>query len=226
MSQSESRRLAQLDSCAVSDALDRLHLSGVVSGLHTVSVARPIIGRVVTVQLEHADGRASSRHLGTAAIDASGPGNVIVVAHQGRLDVAGWGGILSLGALTRGVEGVIVDGACRDVDESRTLGFPVYARAVVPRTARGRVIEVSWNEPITVGDVAVAPGDLVIADGSGVVFLASARAAEILTIAEHIAAREQAMATAVRAGQPLTEIMGMSYELLVATSEEKPHGRA
>ena len=224
MSQNAKGRLARLDSCAVSDALDRLHLPGVVLGLHAVSVARPLVGRVVTVQLENADGRTSSRHLGTAAVDASGPGDVIVVAHQGRLDVSGWGGILSLGAVTRGIEGIIVDGACRDIDESRMLGLPVYARATGPLTARGRVIETSWNKPITVGDVAVIPGDLVIADGSGVAFLSTAHITEILALAEHIAAREQAMAQAVRAGRPLTEIMGASYEMLVSKSEEEPHG--
>ncbi len=223
MNQTERARLAHLDSCAVSDALDRLHLPGVVLGLHAVSAPRLIAGRVVTVQLESADGRASSRHLGTAAVDASGPGDVIVVAHQGRLDVSGWGGILSLGASVRGVEGVIVDGACRDVDESRALGLPVYARAAVPRTARGRVIETAWNEPVTIGDVTVAPGDLVIADGSGVVFLPASHVAEVLHAAEQIVAREQAMAAAVRAGRPLVEVMGASYETLLAQVQEETH---
>src|SRR5579864_9410009 len=97
-------RLAQLDSCAISDALDRLHLSGVVLGLHAVTVQKRVAGRALTVQLEETDGRAAMRHLGTAAVDASGPGDVIVVAHGGRLDVSGWGGLLSLGATRRGIE--------------------------------------------------------------------------------------------------------------------------
>jgi 4-hydroxy-4-methyl-2-oxoglutarate aldolase len=213
-------RLAQLDSCAISDALDRLHLSGVVLGLHAVTVQKRVAGRVLTVQLEGADGRAAMRHLGTAAVDASGPGDVIVVAHGGRLDVSGWGGLLSLGATRRGIEGVIIDGACRDVDESRDLGLPLYARAVVPITARGRVIETSWNEPVTIGGVLVAPGDLVIADGSGVVFLAAVHAETILTTAEQLAAQEQAMAQAIRAGHLVAQVMGASYEELLSMKEE------
>jgi regulator of RNase E activity RraA len=207
-------RLRKLDTCVVSDALDQLKLRGAVIGLRAVSVPRRIAGRAVTVQLRTANGQAPSRHLCTAAVDASGPGDVIVVAHEGRVDVAGWGGILSLGATTREIEGVVVDGACRDIDESIELGLPIYARANVPVTARGRIVEKSWNEPITVDGVTVAPGDLVVADGSGVVFVAVGQAEAVVGVAETIARREAAMAEAVRAGQPLAEVMNRSYEQL------------
>jgi regulator of RNase E activity RraA len=207
-------RLRKLDTCVVSDALDQLKLRGAVIGLRAVSVPRRIAGRAVTVQLRTANGQAPSRHLCTAAVDASGPGDVIVVAHEGRVDVAGWGGILSLGATTREIEGVVVDGACRDIDESIELGLPIYARANVPVTARGRIVEKSWNEPITVDGVTVAPGDLVVADGSGVVFVAAGQAEAVVGVAETIARREAAMAEAVRAGQPLAEVMNRSYEQL------------
>jgi 4-hydroxy-4-methyl-2-oxoglutarate aldolase len=207
-------RLRKLDTCVVSDALDQLKLPGTVIGLRAVSVPRRIAGRAVTVQLTKANGQEPSRHLCTAAVDASGPGDVIVVAHEGRIDVAGWGGILSLGATTREIEGVVVDGACRDIDESTELALPVYARATVPVTARGRIVEKSWNEPIKVDGVTVAPGDLVVADGSGVVFVAAGQAEAVVGVAETIARREAAMAKAVRAGQPLTEVMNRSYEQL------------
>ncbi len=213
--------LTQLDSCALSDALDRLERLSVVLGLRPVSVPRRIAGRVITVQLEKADGRPSTRHLGTAAIESSGPGDVIVVAHAGRLDVSGWGGLLSLGAVMHGVAGVIVDGACRDVDESRDLDLPVYARTTVPVTARGRVIETAWNEPVTIGDVAVTPGDLVLADGSGIVFLPAAYAEEIIAAAEQIAAREQVMAQALRSGRSITQVMGTSYEELLSKQRKE-----
>lgn len=207
-------RLRKLDTCVVSDALDQLKLPGTVIGLHAVSVPRRIAGRAVTVQLTKANGQAPSRHLCTAAVDASGPGDVIVVAHEGRVDVAGWGGILSLGATTREIEGVVVDGACRDIDESTELALPVYARATVPVTARGRIVEKSWKQPIKIDGVTVAPGDLVVADGSGVVFVAAGQAEAVVGVAEAFARREAAMAEAVRAGQPLAEVMNRSYEQL------------
>ncbi len=208
-------RLAQVDSCAVSDALDRSGIAGVALGLQPVSGRDRIVGRAVTVQLGLEDNRSSKRHLCTAAVDASGPESIIVVAHEGRLNVAGWGGILSLAAKAKGAAGVIVDGACRDVDESREMGLSVYARAAVPRTARGRIIETGWNEPVSISGVNVAPGDYVIADGSGVVFIPAARIDEILAVAERIVAREKRMAAAVLSGKPVTEVMGADYETML-----------
>ncbi len=208
-------RLAQVDSCAVSDALDRSGIAGVALGLQPVSGRDRVVGRAVTVQLGLEDNRSSKRHLCTAAVDASGPESIIVVAHEGRLNVAGWGGILSLAAKAKGAAGVIVDGACRDVDESREMGLSVYARAAVPRTARGRIIETGWNEPVSISGVNVAPGDYVIADGSGVVFIPAARIDEILAVAERIVAREKRMAAAVLSGKPVTEVMGADYETML-----------
>ena len=84
-----------------------------------------IAGRVITVRLRRAEpGEHAPRHLGTAAIEAGGPGQVIVIEHHDREDAAGWGGILSLAARLKGIEGVIVDGTCRDVDDSRDASFP------------------------------------------------------------------------------------------------------
>lgn len=211
-------RLAALDTCAVSDAMDRAGLNGVASGIRPLTSTARIAGRVVTVKLRRPTGdEHSHRHLGTAAIMAAAPGDVIVIDHQGREDAAGWGGILSTAASMRDVAGVIVDGACRDVDEARDLGFPVFARFATPRTARGRAIEESFNEPVTIAGVAVHPGDLVIADGTGVVFIAATRAAEVITAAEQITAREAEMTRAVLSGQPVTEVMGQSYERMISS---------
>ncbi|HLZ73157.1 MAG TPA: RraA family protein [Dehalococcoidia bacterium] len=208
-------RLARLDSCAVSDALDRLGLAGTVTGIRCQTGTAKIAGRVVTVRLGPPDGTASTRHLGTAAIEAAAPGDVIVIDHQGRDDAAGWGGILSTAAQIRGVAGTIVDGACRDVDEARERGFPVFARGAVPLTARGRAVEQAFNEPVTIGGASVQPGDLVIADGSGVVFVSAKRAGEVLETAEGIAAREAEMTRAVLAGRPVSEVMGANYESML-----------
>lgn len=210
------QRLRKLDTPAVSDALDRLELPGRVTGLPRVSTDQRIAGRVLTVKL--GTGKALEgppRHLCTAAVEAADPGDVIVIEQRSGIDAAGWGGILSNAAKVKGVAGVIVDGPARDVDESRDLDFPVFARTVTPTTARGRIVEEAFNEPVTVGDVTVSPGDLVLADGSGVVFVASNRAGEILDTAEMIAAREAAMTKAVLAGEPVSQVMGADYEHLL-----------
>jgi regulator of RNase E activity RraA len=210
-------RLRALDACAVSDALDALGLPGAAIGIHSVSGRHRLAGRAVTIDLADAGSAGPpARHLGTAAVDASGPAQVIVVAHHGRTHVSGWGGVLSAGAARNGVEGVVVDGAVRDVDEAADLGLPVFAVARVPVTARGRVVEQAWNVDVTMAGIAVSPGDYVIADGSGVVFVPSASAEEVLTMAEKITAKEQAMLARVRDGVPMAEVMGADYEQLLA----------
>jgi regulator of RNase E activity RraA len=208
-------RLLKLDTCAVSDALDRLGKTGVALGIPPTSPPAKIGGRVITVKLKVQEpGEQSHRHLCTAAIEAAEGGEVIVIENP-RLDAAGWGGILSAAAKVKGVAGVVVDGAARDIDEARELEFPVFARAAVPRTARSRVMEEAFNLPITVAGFSVAPGDLVLADGSGVVFLAAAEAEEVLKAAEMIAAREAKMKEAVLAGDSVVEVMGRDYEQML-----------
>ena len=209
-------RLGRLDVCAISDALDKLGLPGSVSGIHRFTTERRIWGRVVTVKLEKDDGRsAAPRHLGTTAIEAAQPGDVIVLEQRTGIDAACWGGNLSLGAQLRGVAGVVIDGPGRDMDEARQYDFAVFARAHTARTARGRIVETGTNVPITVGDVAVAPGDYVVADGSGVAFVAADDVARVLDAAEAIAERERAMVAALREGTPITQVMGKSYETLL-----------
>src|SRR3990172_6050530 len=165
-------RLNRLDTCAVSDAMDKLELRGVVTGIPQFSTHRRIAGRVLTVKLGIDDGRpAASRHLSTTAIELAEPGDVIVVEQRTGVDAAAWGGNLSLGAKVRGVAGVICEGPARDIDESRQYDFPVYARDHTCTTARGRLIETATNEPVTAGAVLVCAGDYVIADATAVVFI-------------------------------------------------------
>lgn len=209
-------RLRRLDCCAVSDALDRLGLPGVVSGLPPLSSNRRIAGRVQTVKLVAAElappPQGPPRHLGTTAVETSQPGDIIVVEQRSGREAGSWGGILSLGAKLKGIAGVIADGPVRDVDEARELDFPIFARACTARTARGRVVETATNLPVTIGDVEVSAGDFVIADGSAVIFLRPDQAAAVLDAAEAIAAREAAMAKALLAGEPLHAVMGATYE--------------
>ena len=209
-------RLRVLDTCAVSDAQDKLGIKGTVIGILPLYETGRIAGRVVTFKLKTKGNETTTRHLGTAAVEAADSGDVIVCDHRGRTDVAGWGGILSTAAKTKGVAGVIIDGASRDVDEAKGLGLPLFARAAVPLTARGRIVEESTNEPIEIGGVSLAPGDYVIADNSGVVIVPQDRVAEVVPEAENIVAREQAMARDVMAGTSVVEVMGINYEQMLA----------
>jgi len=211
------QRLLKLDTCAVSDALDRLGLTGVVLGITPTAPPAKIAGRVVTMKLvdRNAENSATTTHLGTRAIQAGNPGDVIVVQH-GRTDAACWGGILSAAAKTKGLAGVICDGAARDIDEARELEFPVFARAATPMTARNRVVEESFNQTVLIGRITVNPGDYVLADGSGVTILAASKADEVIAAAETIAAREALMKEAVLRGDNVVEVMGRDYETMLS----------
>jgi 4-hydroxy-4-methyl-2-oxoglutarate aldolase len=206
-------RLKRVDCCAVSDALDKLQLKGVVTGLSQLSGSGRIAGRVLTVKLgvgEPPPGKP--RHVSTTAIVSAQPGDIIVVEQHSGVNAASWGGILTLGAKLRGVAGVIADGPVRDIDEARQHDFPVFGSSVTTFTARGRIVELATGEPIKVGDIGVKPGDYAIADGSGVVFISAENIERVVAAAESIAAREVAMAKALREGKPITEVMGANYE--------------
>ena len=209
-------RLNRLDSCAVSDAMDKLGLRGVVTGIHQYSTQRRIAGPVLTVKLGIDDGRpTAAKHLSTTAIEMANPGDIIVVEQRTGVDAAAWGGNLSLGAKVRGVAGVICEGPARDIDESRQHDFPVYARDHTCMTARGRLVEVATNHPITVGTVLVSAGDYVLADASGVVFIRANDISRVLDTAEKIVEKEKLMAEAIQAGTPIGNVMGADYESML-----------
>jgi len=211
-------RLKGLDCCAVSDALDKLGLAGAVTGIAQLSASRRIAGRILTVKLGVGEPPAGKpRHVSTTAIEAAQPGDIIVVEQHSGVNAASWGGILTLGAKLRGVAGAIADGPVRDIDESRQLDFPVFGTSVTTFTARGRIVELATGEPIKIRGVQVRPGDYVIADGSGVVFIAAENIERVLAAAEDIFAREAAMAQALREGKRITEVMGANYENMLKT---------
>lgn len=203
-------RIEKLDTCAVSDALDFLNLKGTVIGIRPLWPCGKIVGRAVTVKIAPAGLTRPEHHLATPAVEGSEPGDIIVIDNAGRPDVSCWGDILSNAAQVKGIRGVIIDGACRDIDGSQHIGFPVYARAVVPLTARGRVIQEAYNTMIQCGGVQVRPGDLLIADGSGIVFVPRERAEEVVEAAERIVEREALMVKDVRAGRSVVEVMAES----------------
>lgn len=206
-------RLNKLDGCAISDAVDKLGLKGAVTGFLQMTSKRRIAGQVLTIKLGVGEPPPGvPRHIGTTAIEAAQPGDIIVVEQLSGIPAAAWGGILSHGANLRGVAGVIAEGPVRDVDEARQLDFPVYARGATTLTARGRIVELANNQPVLIGSIQVKAGDYAIADGSGVVFVGAENIERVLATAEDIAAREARMIRALDAGQPITEVMGASYE--------------
>jgi len=222
MSDPNVQRLRRLDACAVSDAMDKLQLPGVVTGLTQRSGAGRIAGRAVTMQVGPGQPPPGpARHLGCSAIELAGPDQVIVVEQRSGVEAGCWGGLLTLGAKVRGVAGVVADGPLRDVDEAMAYEYPVFSRSLTSRTARGRVVELGVQVPVSIGaaaggEVTVQPGDYVLADRSAVIFIASADIERVLEAAETIVAKEAAMAKAILAGTPMGQVMGGAYEHMLS----------
>jgi 4-hydroxy-4-methyl-2-oxoglutarate aldolase len=200
----------------VSDALDRLKLPGVVSGVPQQSGAARVAGAVITLKLgTGAPPPGPPRHLGVGAIEYSGPDHVIVIEQTTGIEAGSWGGLLTLAAKLRGIAGVIADGPVRDIDEARSYGFPIFARALTARTARGRVVEKATNSAVTVWSVTVQPGDYALADRSAVIFISAEHIDRVLDAAEDIATREAEMSKALLAGTPVSDVMGGKYEHMI-----------
>ena len=114
--------------------------------------------------------------------------------------------VLGPGAKLKGISGVVIDGACRDLDECVEVGFSVYARGTVVATARGRVQEEATNVMVQFGGVQVRPGDIIMGDKSGVVVVPAERVEEVLEKAESLFQKEEAMVAMIREGKTMTEM--------------------
>ena len=182
-------RLGKLATSTLANALDDVGLHGNVMGaLLPVTPGARMVGPAVTVkELSGPYGSFESEDFKVGAIiDAAGPGDVVVIDCAGAA-CSTWGGTASLAAQLKGVAGLVVDGAVRDREEIDELGFPVFSRHVVPTTGRHRLKVEAINVPVEVGGVGIEPGDLVLADGTGLVALPRRKAAEIIERAEAMA---------------------------------------
>jgi regulator of RNase E activity RraA len=129
-----------------------------------------------------------------------------------------------MGARQKGVSGVVVDGAVRDVDACESFGFAVHARGTVPTTARGRIVQEAWNVPVRLGNAAVRSGDVIVADVNGVVVIPVEKLDAVLAAADEILAKEEAMLSALRAGESILEVdKRFGYEtMLQSTTHGNP----
>jgi 4-hydroxy-4-methyl-2-oxoglutarate aldolase len=155
---------------------------------------RKIAGPAVTVLEEPAVDAGAPTHA-LELIDAADPGSVMVIATGGYADVAVWGGLMTAGAIANNLEAAVLDASLRDVSEiKRDFGFSVFARGACPGTTLGRVRTVASQVPVTIDGVTIHPGDIVVGDVDGVVIVPQAKAAEVLTLAQDIDAREMEQA--------------------------------
>jgi 4-hydroxy-4-methyl-2-oxoglutarate aldolase len=227
-----ARQLETLDTGVVSDAMDSLSLHGSLSGIHPMWSCGRVAGPVRTMLLRpvspDAPAPPSRTHLGCRVIELSQPGDVVVVAHQGRVDSGGWGGLLSVAAHVRGIRAVVVDGASRDIEEAEQAGLPLFARAGTPVSARGRTVEVEVDQPVDLAGLRVRPGDYLLADRTGVLVIDQDRVGEVLARALQMQGAEERMREAIIGGTPVSQVMDRRYESMTdpASALGAPSGPA
>jgi len=158
---------------------------------------KAMVGRAVTSLARPAVPEAATPALATKhsveMIDAARPGEVGVIVMEGTLDIAAMGNLMGTGATARGMAGMVLDGAIRDIWDIRRMGLTVYARSASPATAVGHYATVARNVEVKCAGVTVRPGDIIVGDEDGVVVVPQERAEEVLKKAKEIDDRESGM---------------------------------
>ena len=203
----------------VSDAMDEL---GIAFGVISASVLKPtipgttMVGPALTVRnvLQRADALEGARkgvnRMGEfEAHNLATPGDVLVI--QGVANMSNMGGISALTGKRQGEAGAIVMGGVRDIAHSRVVGYPLWASQISPVTGKWRLETVEINGSVQIGEVRVEPGDLVVADDSGVCFIPYDRILEVLETVEKKAKAEDIRCTAIVGGAPVAEISKATY---------------
>lgn len=190
-------------SCVVADCMER---SGVLrSDIRPLFDAR-FVGAALTVKLYPGDLVDCLDALAVAQA-----GDAIVVDAAGETETSIWGGLMAGLCQQKGVVGAVVDGAIRDIDEIKALHFPIFSRAIVPRSTHSpyskRMEPIEVNVPIHCGGVLVYPGDIVLADEIGVVVVPREQAGDVLARAQAQAAQEEATRQRIRQGKIVEEIL-------------------
>jgi 3-hexulose-6-phosphate synthase / 6-phospho-3-hexuloisomerase len=190
-----------LKEVSTSNISDAMHRKGAMKGIHPL-VRGKMVGTAVTVQTFPGDWAKP-----VEAIDVAKEGDVIVIYNENK-DIACWGGLATWSSLNKGVAGVVIEGAVRDIDEVENLGLPIYTSNTVPNAGDPKGFG-EINAEITCGGQTVKPGDYIVGDESGVVVIPAERAYELARRAKEVYKTEKRLFDEIKRGGTLSEIMNL-----------------
>jgi regulator of RNase E activity RraA len=194
---------AGLDTPGVSDAMDKLGISGQCLGIAPLDNYRgTVVGPAFTVQYVPASMPPGS--VGDFIEDVL-PGDVVVIANAGRSDCTVWGDIMTQYAGSRGIAATVIDGVCRDVSKALGDGYPLFTKGRYMRTGKDRVEVLAVNQPVAISGARVCARDIVVADANGVLVVPRARAEEVALTARQIEAVEARIRAQIEAGRTLRQ---------------------
>lgn len=179
---------------------DAQHKRGVIRGVISRNPhGTRMVGRALTVQTANGDWAKP-----VEAIDRASKGDVIVI-DVGGAEVAVWGELASWSAKVKGLAGVVIDGAARDIDGIVDMGFPCFSRSVAPDAGEAKGFGGIGHE-ITVGGQNVRTGDWIIGDDSGVVVVPQEHAVEVANRSVDVAEREDRIREEIKRGATLSSV--------------------
>lgn len=194
--------IKKMDTASISDAMDKLGIQAGLLGIQAVCEGKKICGEAFTVH--YIPCGVEKGNVGDF-IDDVKPGQVVVIDNNGRNYCTVWGDIMTFTAKTKGIEGTVIDGVCRDVNGIKELGYGIYTKGKYMVTGKERVTVDKVNVSVAISGVQVRPGDIILGDDSGVVCIPYEKAEEILNIAKHIEEVEQKIIAEVKNGSSLKE---------------------
>ena len=198
----EEEIVSLLRSVSSSNISDAMHRKGAMRGIHPLIPGKKIVGKAITVQTFAGDWAKP-----VEAIDLAGPGDVLVI-YNGSNSIAPWGGLATLSCKIRGIEGVVVDGAVRDLQEIRPMDYPLFSSDVVPNAGDPKGMG-EINSEIVCGGQTVRPGDYIVGDDSGVVVIPKERAYEIARRAKEVEKTEDRLFEEIRRGKTLSQVISL-----------------
>jgi len=196
----EEEMIAIFREVSTSNISDAMHRKGAMRGILPVNLGVKIVGRAVTVQTFAGDWAKP-----VEAIDLAGPGDVLVV-YNGSNFIAPWGGLATLSCKMKGIEGVVIDGAVRDVDEIRAMKYPVFSSGITPNAGDPKGMG-EINSEINCAGQIVKPGDYIVGDECGVVVIPKERAYEIARRAKEVEKTESRLYEEIRRGSTLSQVI-------------------
>lgn len=203
MSDAVIEGLRELPTATISDALDRLAIVGQCLGIAPLDPGFRLCGRAFTLRYRPT-GVVERGNVGDY-IDDVPVGDVVVLDNAGRLDCTVWGDILTAVSHRRGLGGTVIHGVCRDVARALDLRYPIFSRGRYMRTGKDRVEVESQGAPVSLGEVQVRAGDVLVGDADGVLVIPRVRESEVLDIARQIEEAEQAIERETAKGTRLDE---------------------
>ena len=194
------RQLSQFSAATIHEALGKY--GNLPSAIKPISSTMKVCGPAYTVKTMPRDNILLHRAYAYAK-----HGDVIVANCSGFYEAGYWGDLMSLGAKTKGINGLVIEGCVRDADDIEAMGFAVFSRGlcILGTSNHG---DGFLNEPIVIGDVLINPGDIIIGDRDGVVVVPQNRITEAIEKSTAREAKEENVRRQLRDGKTSLQIYG------------------